>query len=343
MTILIIGGTGFISGRLTEMLLAEGHLVTTMSRGVSGASVRGAERLFADRRNARTFADAIGTRTFDAVFDMVAYTPEESRTAMQVLRGKVGRFIHCSTVSVYMVSNDVRCPITEDQDHAPLMPFFARNPFGMDYGILKRQCEDVLWNQHHPEHVPVTMLRPSYVCGPGDPARRDWFWIERILDGGPLLVPGSGNDQFQSVFVDDVARCFVSTLHSLSSVGRSYNVAGAEIFTLNEYLFRLGSLLGRTPQLVHVPQETFDQLKFSTSPDGDVFPFNVRRQAVFSLERSMNDLDFQPTPFDTWMPSVINWFKRPGTKHSAGYSYRQEELKHIEQRMISAGAWEEVQ
>ena len=33
------------------------------------------------------------------------------------------------------------------------------------------------------------MLRPTFVCGPNDPAKRDFFWIERILD---KIVEGRG-------------------------------------------------------------------------------------------------------------------------------------------------------
>jgi nucleoside-diphosphate-sugar epimerase len=72
------------------------------------------------------------------------------------------------------------------------MEYNPRNPFGMDYGINKRRCEEVIWESYSKSGLPVTVIRPTFVCGPEDPARRDYFWIERILDGKPLLVPGSG-------------------------------------------------------------------------------------------------------------------------------------------------------
>ncbi|HEX9614642.1 MAG TPA: NAD-dependent epimerase/dehydratase family protein, partial [Bacteroidota bacterium] len=180
MNILIIGGTGFISGSLVGKLLARGHKVSIVTRGRSVSEIFDRKRvrfLTADRAKENDLRNAIGSETFDVVYDMIGYDPRDSESAARIFRGKTGRFIHCSTISVYMVSNEVMCPIAEDQDHAPLMEYFPRNPFGMEYGINKRKCEDVLWRAHDVKEFPVSMLRPTFVCGPRDPTKRDFFWI----------------------------------------------------------------------------------------------------------------------------------------------------------------------
>lgn len=329
MKVLIIGGTGFISGAVARHLLARGYTVTAITRGSTPPPAewsRSVEWLAADRSDTGRLATAVGNRTFDAVFDMVAYEPEATRNAVRILKGATGRFIHCSTVSVYMVSADACCPVTEDQDSLPLMPEWPRNPFGMDYGVRKRECEEVLWEHHHPTSFPVSMLRPTFVSGPGDPARRDWFWMQRMLDGQPLLVPGSGDFAFQQVYVEDVARMFVRLLDEPHSIGQAYNIAGEEIFSLKEYLRRLGSLLGCTPELVPIHQEDFDARPLSWCPDGDVFPFNTRRTAVFSLDRIKNDLGYKSTPWETWMSETAAWWQSPERPDSYGWSRRGEEI-----------------
>ncbi len=333
MNILIIGGTGFISGRLVEMLLQAGHRVTVFTRGRSQRSLprhTNLDFVVGDRGKENSLRDTVAKHTFDAVYDMVAYEPQESEIAARVFRGEVGRFIHCSTISVYMVSNEVQCPITEDQDKAPLMPFFARNPFGMQYGINKRRCEEVLWKSHNERDFPVSMLRPTYVCGPQDPTLRDFFWIERICDGAPLLIPGSGDYAFQNVFVDDVARAFVSLLDHPTSVGQAYNVVGEEIFSLNDYLKLLCQILERQPEFVHVDQEIFDALPISSYPGGDVFPFNTRRTAIFSLEKIRRDLHYRSTPTREWLPKTIKWYLNEFRGHSTGYERRKQEMDFIQ-------------
>lgn len=331
MNILLLGGTGFISGALVRRLLAKGHHVTTITRSAGPVTGAGGdvERLKADRSDITALREVIGKRTFDAVYDIIAYRPEESRAAVELFRGRTGRFIHCSTISVYMVSDRVQCPVTEDQDQLPLMKFWDRNPFGMQYGIDKRACEQVLWDAHHDAQFPVSMLRPTFVSGPADPARRDWFWIERVLDGQSLLVPGSGDHAFQQVYIEDVAAAFAALLNEDVSIGKAYNIVGEEIFSLNEYLRVLGELTGRQVDRVHVPQTTFDKLAISSNPRGDVFPFNTRRTAVFSLDRIKKDLGYRSTPFREWMAATIEWWRQRGT-HSLGYERRREELKLIE-------------
>ena len=333
MHVLVLGGTGFISTRLVQMLLDAGHSVTILTRGRTAANFANAEQLHhvrGDRSSAASLRSALQGLTFDAAVDMIAYTAEESRIAVDVLQGRVGRFIHCSTVSVYMVSDEVTCPIREDQANLPLMANWPRNPFGMDYGIKKRKCEEVLWAAHS-DGFPVTVLRPTFVSGPGDPAIRDYFWIQRILDGGPLLVPGSGDHAFQQVYVDDAARAFAQVLENDATIGEAYNVVGDDVYSLNDYLRRLAALFGREVELEHLPQDIFDRLPISTSPRGDVFPFNTRSTSVFSIEKIRAATGFDPSPFEDWMRPTIAWYINDYPGASLGYEKRRAEIDLIRQ------------
>lgn len=338
MNILVIGGTGFISSALVQRLLDAGHSVTIFNRGRRALPFIGAERLEVirgDRSVKGAFERQLRGRVFDAVYDMIAYSGAESEVAASFFHGKTGRFIHCSTVSVYMVSTDVRCPITEDQARAPLMEYWPGNPFGMEYGISKRKCEEVLWNAHDEKLLPVTVLRPTFVSGPGDPTRRDYFWMQRIADGGPLLIPGTGEYRFQQVFIRDVALAFASVLDHRDSIGHAYNVAGEEEFSLLEYLRTLASMMGKNPVIVSVPQEQFDQLSFSSNPAGDVFPFNTRCTAIFSLDAIQRDLEYRSTPFRQWMAKTILWWTELERGPSMGYDRRAEEIQCAEKWMKS--------
>lgn len=275
MNILIIGGTGFISSYLLRKLTQRGHKIILFNRGRSHSifSIPENVRIVTGDRNRKDDLKRLVQKdSFDVVYDMVAYTPQQSQLAVDIFKGKIGRFIHCSTVSVYMVSWRVQCPITEDQDKEKLMDYFPRNPFGMDYGVNKRKCEQVLWEAHDLKDFSVSMLRPTYVSGPGDPTLRDWFWIERILDGKPLLVPGSGDFAFQQVYVEDVADAFARLIESDDTIGKAYNVASEQIYSLNTYLAKLSKLLGRQPEIQHIDQDLFDHHPFEPIRPGRCFP-----------------------------------------------------------------------
>jgi len=88
-------------------------------------------------------------------------------------------------------------------------------------------------------------------------------------------------------------------------------------------------LLNKSPEMVHVDQEVFDRLPISNHSGGDVFPFNTRRTAIFSLVRIKRDLDFRSTPFTAWMLKTIEWFTQNQTDHSFGYENREWEIQYL--------------
>lgn len=339
MNILIIGGTGFISSRLVQKLLLSGFKIIVYTRGKSKKKIQGNPNLIyetGDRSDEKKLRELISIYKPDAVYDMIAYYPEESELMVKIFKGKVARFVHCSTISVYMISNNIHCPVTEDQDNGEIMDYWERNPFGMSYGINKRKCEDVLWKAHDKKDFPVSIIRPTFVCGPNDPSGRDFFWIERIMDEKPILVPGSGDFTFQNVFVDDVAQAFHDILRYEESIGEAYNVAAEEIFSLNAYIQAISKLLNKKPELVHIDQEVFDELPLSRNSYGDVFPFNTRRSAVFSLDKIKRDLNYKSTPFKIWMRKTIDWYLSEFKEHSLGYDSREEEIDIIKKRGVTS-------
>lgn len=333
MKIFMIGGTGFISSNIVKKLLKEKHEVTILTRGKSAISLFDKSQVnfvHGERSDKSLLKKISNENKFDVLFDMIAYKPNESSEIVDIFSGKISRLIHASTISVYMVSDKIRNPIKESDDKHPLMKFWDRNPFGMQYGIDKRKCEDILWKAHNEGKISVSMIRAPYVCGPHDPMQRDFFWIQRILDEKPLLIPGSGDYASQHIFVEDLAKAFVDLLTNESSIGKSYNIASEEIFSLNDYLDTLSNILNKKTERVNIDLEVFESLPFSLSSDGHAFPFNTYRTAIFSTERAKADLNFTSTPFEKWMPKTIEWYLNIFKKDSIGYNNRDKELYFIE-------------
>jgi nucleoside-diphosphate-sugar epimerase len=51
--------------------------------------------------------------------------------------------------------------------------------------------------------VPVTILRPGAIYGPGDTASREWYFVKRVLDGRRVIVVSDG--RFHQVASENVA------------------------------------------------------------------------------------------------------------------------------------------
>lgn len=328
MNILVVGGSGFISSKVVEFLVLDGHSVSVLNRGRTGQKGRfwsDVKPIKAERNDIERVKKLVHGKSFDAVMDFVAYDAEDARSAVKCFSGLTGHYLHCSTISVYMVSREPVCPITEDQDHFPVMDFWLENPFGMQYGIDKRACEEVFWESYREAGFPYTALRPTYVSGPGDPAARDFFWAKRILDGGPVLVPEGGKYKFHLVYVEDVAQAFVNASKFPETIGNKYNIASEEVYTLSEYLNILARTLGVAPELIPLPAEEVNSLLPKTLEYG--FPFHTYRDAYFSIEAAKQDLNFQTTPLKGWLSDTIEWFS---SKNGNGSEWRQGEIKYIQ-------------
>ena len=73
----------------------------------------------------------------------------------------------------------------------------------------------------------------------------------------------------------------------------------------------------------------FENLSFSTSEEGHAFPYNTYRTAIFSINRAKKELNFKSTPFELWMPKVIDYYTKVYKGNSVGYSRRNEEIAFL--------------
>jgi len=196
MKLLIIGGTGFLGRHLTMLALDWGHDVTLFNRGHrQHANWRELVQLNGDRDQDLSALEGEGLQ-WDLAIDTCCYRPEQAETLSMALLGRCERLIFISTISVY---RDFSSPGMDES--APL----HRTPQGemaQDYGPLKVMCEAeyrARWGDR------LCIVRPGVLCGPHDPTGRLAWWVKRVQQGGPWLLPGSGTDRLQYLDVRDCA------------------------------------------------------------------------------------------------------------------------------------------
>jgi len=98
-----------------------------------------------------------------------------------------------------------------------------------------------------------TIFRPSIVFGPGDGFVS---LLAPIVAKNPLFIPviGKGETRFQPVSVYDVARVYCDALEKPETAGKTFEVGGPEVLTLNEIYREIATVLGRRRKpLVHLP------------------------------------------------------------------------------------------
>lgn len=196
MKLLIIGGTGFLGRHLTSLALDWGHEVTLFNRGHrQHPDWRDLVQLTGDRDKDLNVLHGEGPG-WDLVIDTCCYRPEQAASLSAALLGRCERLIFISTISVY------RDFAQRGMDESAPLHETGAEETPTDYGPLKVLCE-VEYRAHWGERLCI--LRPGVLCGPFDPTGRLAWWVKRIQQGGPWLLPGEGQDRLQYVDVRDCA------------------------------------------------------------------------------------------------------------------------------------------
>ncbi len=234
MRVLILGGTQFLGRHIAETLLAAGHAVSVLNRGMSPDPLPPqVERLRGDRDAGPPGLQALMGQTWDACVDVSGYTPRQVRASAEALRANVKRYVFISAVSVYGDPQDR--PVRETHPRLPPAGEQVTEVNGETYGALKVACENIVQQVYGDR---ATLLRPQVIAGPGDPSGRYMWWVQRAEQGGEMLAPGDGSDHLQVIDVRDVAR-FVATVIERDLAG-AFNLAGPR-FTWARFITMLGA------------------------------------------------------------------------------------------------------
>ncbi|MHC4376260.1 MAG: NAD-dependent epimerase/dehydratase family protein [Planctomycetota bacterium] len=237
LSILVLGGTGFIGPHQIETALARGHEVTMFNRG-NNAGLFGdrVEELIGDRdANVNAGLSALeGNRRWDVVIDNSGYVPRHVRDSAELLRERCEQYLYVSTVAVYDYAN---APLQDDirvaDVDAPLHP--APEPFtervtGATYGPLKAEGDRIVQEIYGERG---TVVRPCYIVGPGDTTDRFTYWVERLMRGGDVVCPAHPDRPMQWIDVRDLCNFIVHLIEGRTS-GIFNGVGPASLVTNQE-------------------------------------------------------------------------------------------------------------
>ena len=302
----MIGGAGFVGAAACREL---------MRRGVETIAMGRRERPFgtftsyvaADRADPEQLAAALRGARPDVVLDLAAYQPAHVRAALDAFAGE--RYVFVST-GVYP---DLHGRPAREANFVPLEGDVPDGP--LDYLEGKRWCETVLARS---SGVPWAVVRPPAVLGADDHTLRIAAYLQRLDDGGPLLVPEESYErQAGLAWVRDVGFACALVCDTRREVAGAYNVA-FEGVSLRDLLEAAGRALGRPARLVPVP---YADLPDGASPYGP----NPRRSAGYDLSR-IRQLGFRPSALEDALPETLAWYLARRPAHP-GYAGRARELE----------------
>lgn len=198
--VLILGGTGWLSGRIARRMLMNGATVMCLARG-GRPSPEGASLVLADRDDPAAY-DAVTGRDWDHVIDISSHAGHVE-AAVVALGDRTARWTYVSSMSVY--SDDATPGADETAPvHAP-----ARPGDSYDYGAQKAAAENTV----RALGDRALIVRPGLIVGDGDPSDRFGYWAAAFLRAvdGPVLVPSADGRSVQLIDVDDLSQFIATT------------------------------------------------------------------------------------------------------------------------------------
>ena len=249
LTLLVLGGTGFIGPHLVRLAVARGHKVSIFTRGRKNPDLpESVERLTGDRNGD---LKSLEGKRWDAVVDDSASKPEWVTLSTALLAPSAGRYLFTSSTGVYYpyLTHGL------DESMAPHLDLKDPEDGSETYGVAKATCEKIVADTFHERGL---VVRPGYIVGPGDTSDRFPYWPVRFAQGGEILAPGRPDDPVQWIDVRDLAAFMLRLVETRAS--GIYNATGPkEITTCRAFYEKTRKILNKDARLTYI--EDYDFLK----------------------------------------------------------------------------------
>jgi dihydroflavonol-4-reductase len=229
----ITGATGFIGTHLVKRLSQTKHVPYCLVRKTSDARTlkeMGATLVMGDVTDKDSLLE--GMKGCDWVINLAnvysfwephkqIYTEvnvEGTRNVMEcVLETGVSKVVHVSTVAIYGVPAD--CPFSEESIVGPVR--FS------EYARTKYAGDLIAWELYEKKRLPLVMIYPTAVLGPGDPKTTGQYIQDLIHRRMPARV--FEDSIFTFVHVRDVAEAIVRALEKEHNLGEKYLVGNHQL------------------------------------------------------------------------------------------------------------------
>ena len=254
MTSLVTGASGFLGGRLVQMLCEQGEEVVILARG--GADLRhlpehGVEIVRGDladhaalvraaRRVQRIFHCAACSTDWAplATYEAANVDGTANLVAAALRAPMLQRLVHVSTADIYGYP-EIPCA----EDH----PFVDT---GLPYNRSKGMAEEKVWFAVREHGLLTTIVRPATIYGPrGKDFTQE---IGQMLRQRLMATVDHGTAPGGFIYVDTVAQAMIDASLSPVTVGQAYNLAEGSGATWAEYLRLFAAQLGTAAPWIHL-------------------------------------------------------------------------------------------
>jgi dihydroflavonol-4-reductase len=320
--VLVTGGTGFLGQHVVRHLCDRGDSVRVLARASgNGSALPVTDIVYGDIRDRDAVENAVKDR--DAVIHLVSNfrkggSDKKEAYAVNVigtqnvleacLKFNVKKLVHCSTIGVH---GDVKeIPANEETPYNP----------GDLYQETKLIAEQKVWEFYRQTKLPISVVRPISMLGPGDERMLKLF---RMIKKGRFIMVGDGKAFFQPAYIDDVVQGFMLCLDKEQSIGEAFIIGSDQYLPLKELVQIIADELGVPYPKIRIPLRPVLGLARVTEsifvPLGLEPPLHMRRVSffqnnrAFQIDKARMVLGYQPTiDLREGIRRTISWYEQQG-------------------------------
>jgi NADH dehydrogenase len=232
LSVCVLGGTGFVGTELVARLVREGHSVRVPTRrlinGVHLKVLPTVQLVAANIHDVRVLGQLFAG--IDIVINLVGILNEHGRATFRTVHKDLA-----TKVIEAMRAQRVRRLL-----HMSSLAAGAQAPSQ----YLRSKAEAEAQVRVAAATIDATIFRPSVIFGERDSLTNRFAGLLRMAHGFlPLARPGA---RFAPIYVNDVIEAFMRALAERSTVGKSFDLCGPDVMTL-EQIVRL------TARAAHLP------------------------------------------------------------------------------------------
>ena len=242
-TMLVTGGTVFVSRYIAEYYVKKGYKVYLLNRNTREQS-KGVHLIQADRHN---LGNILKEYHFDIIID-TAYTAQDIHSLLDGLMN-YGTYILISSSVVY--------------PEYCLQPFKETEELGVNkywgkYGIDKIEAENALIRRNPNAYI----LRPPYLYGPMNNIYREAFVFDCALQNRCFYLPKDGEMKLQFFYIEDLCK-FIDILLEKKPDQHIFNVGNSKMISIREWVELCYKVVGKTVEFKNVNDDINQRKYFS--------------------------------------------------------------------------------
>ena len=233
--ILILGGTGFVGRHLCEKLAEGDYRTTVLTR----------RRANAKHLQMLPMVDVMEGSAYDAA-SLTPLLAEHDAVVNLVA------ILHGTEAAFDKAHVQLPLGLVKACDAAGQRRIVHVSSLGADlnapsmYQRSKARGEAVLLSSG----LDISVLRPSVIFGAEDKFLNTFASLQKIF---PVIPLAGSTARFQPVWVEDVAAALVKCLEDNSTIGKTFEACGPEIFTLKQLVQMSGQYSGHDKPVIGLP------------------------------------------------------------------------------------------